>query len=70
MKATHKDVLPPTNVAHKVQPMLPQIVVRRALHLDIEKKKAVRAWMARGAHAQSEEVMILTSQCVNCELAK
>ena len=48
---THKDVLPPTVVPRKVQPVLPQVVVRRALRLDVDKVGAARARMSRGAHA-------------------
>ena len=67
MKATHKDIFPPTIVARKVQPVLPQIVIRRTLRLDVDKVRAARARMARGAHAQGEEVMV---RHVVCELAK
>lgn len=38
--------------------MLPQIVIRRTLRLDVDKVGAARARMARGAHAQGEEAMI------------
>ena len=55
---THKDVFPPTIVACKVQPVLPQIVIRRPLRLDVDKVRAARARMARGAHAQGEEAVI------------
>ena len=51
---THKDIFPPAIVPHKVQPMLPQIVVRRALGLYVDKVRAARARVARGSDAQGE----------------
>ena len=57
----HKNIFLRTIIAHKAQPVLPQIIIHRALHLDIEKVQVVHAWMARGAHVQSEEAMILPS---------
>ena len=38
--------------------MLPQIVVCRALRLDVHKVGPARARMARGAHAQREEAVV------------
>ena len=67
MKATHKDIFPSTIVARKVQPVLPQIVIRRTFRLDVDKVRAACARMARGAHAQGEEAMV---RHVVCELAK
>ena len=47
--------------------MLPQIVIRRALRLYIDKVGATCARMARGAHAQCEEAVV---RHVVCELAE
>jgi hypothetical protein len=51
---THKDIFPPAIVPRKVQPMLPQIVVRRALGLHVDKVRAARARVAPGSDAQGE----------------
>jgi len=51
---THKDIFPPAIVPCKVQPMLPQIVVRRAFGLYVDKVRAARARVARGSDAQGQ----------------
>lgn len=38
--------------------MLPQVVVRRALRLDVDKVGTARARVSRGPHAQREESVI------------
>ena len=63
----HKDVFPPTVVPRKVQLVLPQIVVCRALCLDVDKVGSVCAWMSHGSHVHCEETVI---QDVICELAE
>ena len=55
---THKDIFPPTIVARKVQPVLPQIVVRRALRLHVDEVRAARERVPGGAHAQREEAVV------------
>jgi hypothetical protein len=57
-KKTHKDIFPSTIITHKVEPVLPQVVVRRTLRLYIDKVGVARARVARDANAQREETMI------------
>jgi hypothetical protein len=47
--------------------VLPQIVIRWALRLDVDKVRAARARMTRGTHTQGEEAMV---RHVISELAK
>ena len=55
---THKDIFPPAIVTRKVQPVLPQIVVRWALRLYVDKVRAARARVSCGSHAQREEAVV------------
>ena len=51
---THKDGFPSAIVLCKVQPMLPQIVVRWALGPYVDKVRVARVRVARGSDAQGE----------------